>query len=479
MSLRDSGLSHVCKHQCPYCTYYTEKAKHLKSHIAYFHKEKPTIEDQACSYKGCLQPQEIISPSNQDAYPFKCDQCPYVDVNEDLLKFHKNMLHKIKKDHKNILIIQLCNACEFTTTDSISMDKHICNEHVTNHIASTHTVTKQVLNEDKQKNVVMQDSYTEDLPIKEKQSFDNFQPPSLQYDCELCEFQSEEQNILQDHLIKIHYKDTYETERIDMLLNVESVMEIEKNDTIKQNNGNSLNILENTNIKQTTITRVENEKGNKDFRRNIDFMNSHNTNAIDKKETNVKILDIETPNCDFKLTQHFIISNEAPTIALQPNVSKETSMQNGKLILPRLAAIKKPEKIKTGNGKLDMSAGQETLSRYDRITAGQDNKKLDTQIMSMLERQVKVQQKGWNCKKCGYIDKMGMKLMDHVEIAHLEAGHHPCTQCGKDFNFRGSLRLHKQSTRYCTPFLLCSCGSKFKNQEPLKRHQAVCPVFRI
>ena len=129
------------------------------------------------------------------------------------------------------------------------------------------------------------------------------------------------------------------------------------------------------------------------------------------------------------------------------------NMLNIKLKLPRLQATKRPAK-KSTKRKFEVSAAQKTISIYAKITDAQDNKKLDSQIMSFLERHIHVKRKGWRCKTCGHIDKMGMKLMDHVEMAHLEASHHPCKRCGKDFNFRGSLRTKHFSFVFCPIFVL-------------------------
>ena len=101
--------------------------------------------------------------------------------------------------------------------------------------------------------------------------------------------------------------------------------------------------------------------------------------------------------------------------------------------------------------------------------------------MYLLDRHVNAKKNCWICKECGYTDRMGMKLLDHVDMAHLEAGHYLCAQCGTDFNFRGSLQLLKRDYRllkYCTPVVHCSCGSKYKKQEALIGHQVVCPVIR-
>ena len=76
---------------------------------------KITQEQHACVDTECSQPQEIISPKIKDMYPFKCDQCPYVDVDEDSLKFHKIVMHKTKI---KVLPMQIYNSIDGSTIKS-------------------------------------------------------------------------------------------------------------------------------------------------------------------------------------------------------------------------------------------------------------------------------------------------------------------------------------------------------------------------
>ena len=184
MFLGDSGISHVCKYQCPECTYYTAKVKHIKSHIEHFHEEKLTQKDHVCSFKGCSKPQEIVQPKNQDVYSFQCDQCPYFDLNEDLLKSHKKMVHEAKS---NDLSKQLYKAIDISTIDRRIMKSLVSYEHVAKNVVLKQMVTKDVLNEYTQNDTVLKDSNSVNHQIKSELSSHNIlESIRFQYDCELC-----------------------------------------------------------------------------------------------------------------------------------------------------------------------------------------------------------------------------------------------------------------------------------------------------
>ena len=117
-----------------------------------------------------------------------------------------------------------------------------------------------------------------DLHIKQNRAIDNLKPSILQYICKLCE-----QNTLEDHLFKVHYKD-YETENIlvaimsensnSLQLNEESVMEIEQKILLQTNVG----------IKQTNMANEEIVTRNQDLRNNMNFTNINSTNTRDIAE---------------------------------------------------------------------------------------------------------------------------------------------------------------------------------------------------
>jgi L-rhamnose mutarotase len=67
---------------------------------------------------------------------------------------------------------------------------------------------------------------------------------------------------------------------------------------------------------------------------------------------------------------------------------------------------------------------------------------LDATVESMMEKNYVGK---WLCKICGKIDtgnnsKPNMKT--HIESNHIDGVSHPCSQCGKSFRSRDSLRLH-------------------------------------
>ena len=65
---------------------------------------------------------------------------------------------------------------------------------------------------------------------------------------------------------------------------------------------------------------------------------------------------------------------------------------------------------------------------------------LDETINAMMES---LGQGELRCKVCGKIEtKFKKNMRNHIEAKHIEGVSHPCSQCGKIFRSRESIRLH-------------------------------------
>ena len=158
------------------------------------------------------------------------------------------------------------------------------------HISKNLFLKQIITNEFTLNQTVLNESYSVNLQTKPDIMLES---KSLQYNCELCEFQSEEQNTLKDHLLKIHYNNDYIIKTIDsQQTNLESLHEIERKYMMEQKVTNYINMTEDNSIKDSTTFRVAIETRHQEFRKSFSMASSYKPNAMDRKETNEKILDI-------------------------------------------------------------------------------------------------------------------------------------------------------------------------------------------
>ena len=77
------------------------------------------------------------------------------------------------------------------------------------------------------------------------------------------------------------------------------------------------------------------------------------------------------------------------------------------------------------------------------------------------------------CKCCAFTNAKENILFNHIDCKHY-SGRYNCQFCGKICPTQYNLKKHIRMSHITALFCSKGCGSKFKNVEPLERHESVC-----
>ena len=77
------------------------------------------------------------------------------------------------------------------------------------------------------------------------------------------------------------------------------------------------------------------------------------------------------------------------------------------------------------------------------------------------------------CKCCAFTNSKENIVFNHIDCKHY-SGTYNCQFCCKICPTQYSLKKHIRMSHITALFCSKGCGSKFKNVEPLERHESVC-----
>jgi hypothetical protein len=203
------GSIHACKFPCIHCEYYALQAKHLVSHVGYFHKNEESAKP-VCESTYCKKP--INCKLRKKPISFECGECPYVDAKKGNLKDHKQFAHNTetkmkekvnannldqfgydekmgdhfkKEDQSKVAFVETnttfkCDLCDHKTSTLVDLKEHMRLEHMRGLLIS-------------------EDG---DPPIVCGLTGEPIHPVL----CAFCNFKANNNTFLQKHLILVHNK---------------------------------------------------------------------------------------------------------------------------------------------------------------------------------------------------------------------------------------------------------------------------------